>query len=248
MTDPGQTSSAGPAPRPTTRPGRLRRALRRWQLPLAAVLPCLLLAGVGWWFWPNRPLPVPLHLVSGTVQADLLSPDEASRVTGVSLTEGPRAAHPAPALTSDPSSCGVAVGPTGQAVYGSAWNAFLTAVYQEAGGFGDYTLNQTVGVYPTGDKASTVLRTLTTGLRSCPSATRATAKGGRSSKWVYHVDSATPNGVVWTATQDGGNGWACYRAARTKGRSLFQVGICGEGGQGPPVQNLLQLVAAKVSG
>lgn len=246
MTDPGQPLSARSARPPTARSG----LLGRWQMLIVAVLPCLLLAGIGWWLWPSRPAPLPLHVVSGTVQADLLSLDEASGATGISLADGPRADHPAPALTADPTSCGAAVGPTGQAVYGSTWKAFLSATYQEAGGFGDYTLTQTVGLYPSGDKAGAGLQSLTAGLRSCPSATGAAAQGNlsfKSFKWNYHVDSAAPDRVLWTAAQDGSDGWACYRGATLKGRSLVQVGICAQGDQQPTVQSLLQLVTAKVS-
>lgn len=240
-----QASAQAPAPRATRTRVRIAAALRRRRLPLAAVLPCLVLAGVGWWRWPSQPAPVPLHLVAGTVHAALLTPEQASRLTGVSLTSGPRAAEPAPALAADPSSCGIAVGPATQAVYGKDWTAFLSATYQDAGGFGDYTLTQVAGVYPDSAKAGAVLQGLAAGLRSCPSAVR-TDQDGRSSRWTYRVDAATQDGVAWTAVQDGGNGWACYRQAQLKGRSLLQAGICEAGDGRPTVQALTLRIAAGV--
>ncbi|WP_344015786.1 sensor domain-containing protein [Kitasatospora atroaurantiaca] len=209
--------------------------------------PCLLLAGIGWWLWPSQPGAVPLHLVEGTVHAAVLTPDEASRTTGITLVSGPRASKPAPALSADPASCRIAVGPTGQAVFGSDWTAFLSATYQDAGGLGTYTMTQVIGVYPDSDKAGGVLRTLDGGLHACSSAVR-NAEDGRSSKWTYRIDSTTPDGIAWTATQDGGNGWSCYRQAQLKGRSLLQVGICEAGDGRPTVQALTELVATKVSG
>lgn len=244
---PARTAAQASAPRGARARARAAAALRRWRLPLAAVLPCLLLAGVGWWRWPSPPAPVPLHLVAGTVHAALLTPEQASRLTGVSLGSGPRAAEPAPALATDPPSCGVAVGPTTQAVYGRDWTAFLSATYQDAGGFGDYTLTQVAGVYPDSAKAGAVLQGLAAGLRSCPSAVR-TDQGGRSSRWTYQVDDATRDGVSWTAVQDGGNGWACYRRAQLKGRSLLQVGICEAGDGRPAVQALTLRIATGISG
>ncbi|MFF7154001.1 sensor domain-containing protein [Streptomyces sp. NPDC008139] len=210
------------------------------------MLPCLVLAAVGWWFWPSQPAPVPLRLVAGTVHAALLTPDEASRLTGMTLTSGPRAGEPAPALAADPSSCRVAVGPTTEAVFGKDWTAFLSATYQDAGGLGDYTVTQAVGVYPDSEKARAVLRTLTAGIGSCPSAVR-TDQDGRTSPWTYRVDGTAVNGVAWTAVQDGGNGWACYRRAQLKGKSLVQVGICEAGDGRPTVQALTERIAAGVA-
>lgn len=210
------------------------------------MLPCLTLAGVGWWIWPSQPAPVPLHLVAGTVHAALLTPDEASRLTGVTLTPGPRAGEPAPTLVADPSSCRIAVGPATQAVFGKDWTAFLSATYQDAGGLGDYTTTQVVGVYPDSERAGAVLRTLTAGLRSCPSAVR-TDQDRRSSKWTYRVDAATSDSVAWTAVQDGGNGWACYRQAQLKGKSLLQVAICEAGDGRSTVKALIQRIDAEVS-
>jgi len=241
-----QQGAAPKAPTPRSR-RRIRPLLGRWRLPLAAVTPCLLLAGIGWWLWPSQPGPVPLHLVAGTVHAALLAPDEASRTTGITLTSGPRASKPAPALPADPASCLIAVGPTSQAVFGSDWTAFLSATYQGAGGLGDYTMTQVIGVYPDSDKAGGVLRTLVGGLHACSSAVR-NAQDGRSSKWTYRIDSTTGDSIAWTATQDGGNGWSCYRQAQLKGRSLLQVGICEAGDGRPTVRALTQLIAAKVSG
>lgn len=191
--------------------------------------------------------PVPPHLVAGTVHAALLTPDEASRLTGMTLTSSSEASKPSPALAADPSSCAIAVGPTTQAVFGKDWTAFLSATYQDAGGLGNYTMTQVVGVYPDREKAGALLRTLTAGLRSCSSAVR-TDQDGRGSKWTYRIDGTTSNSVSWTATQDGGNGWACYRQAQLKGKSLLQVGICEAGDGRSTVQALTRRVAAEVRG
>jgi PknH-like extracellular domain len=245
----GPSAPAGSPAAPTSRAGRVRARLgtklRRWRLPLAAVLPCLVLAGVGWWCWPTQPAPVPLHLVAGTVHAALVTPDEASRLTGMSLTSGPRAGRPAPALAATPANCGIAVGPSTQAVFGKEWTAFLSATYQDAGGLGDYTMTQVAGVYPDSGKAAGVLRALTAGLRSCPSAVRTDQNRG-SSRWTYRVDDTAPDSVAWTAVQDGGDGWACYRQARLKGTSLLQVGICEAGDARSTVQAVIQRLTAGV--
>ncbi|CAG7648510.1 hypothetical protein SBRY_40948 [Actinacidiphila bryophytorum] len=214
---------------------------------LVGVLPCLALAGAGWWFWPARPAPVPLHLVAGTVHAAVLTPDEASRLTGLTLVPGPRAGAPAPTLAADPASCAVAVGPATEAVFGKNWTGFLSATYQDAGGFGDFTMAQVAGLYPDSTEAAAVLGTLTAGLRSCPAAVR-TDQAGHSSRWTYRVDSATHDGVAWTAVQDGGNGWACYRQARLKGSSLLQAGICEAGDGRSTVQAVTARIAAGVTG
>ncbi|QDN84043.1 sensor domain-containing protein [Streptomyces sp. S1A1-7] len=241
------SSLQAPAPRPPRTRGRIGLTLRRWRLPLVAVLPCLTLAGIGWWCWPSQPTPVPPHLVAGTVHAALLTPDEASRLTGMTLTSSSEVSKPSPALAADPSSCAIAVGPTTQAVFGKDWTAFLSATYQDAGGLGNYTMTQVVGVYPDREKAGALLRTLTAGLRSCSSAVR-TDQDGRGSKWTYRIDGTASNSVSWTATQDGGNGWACYRQAQLKGKSLLQVGICEAGDGRSTVQALTRRVAAEVRG
>lgn len=223
------------------------RALRHWRLLLVAVVPCLVLAGVGWWAWPRQPTALPPHIVAGTVQADLLTPDSVSRLVGTTLVSGPRSNQPHAPVTVSPSNCAVAVGPVTQSVYGRAWTAFLSATYQDAGGTGAYTVNQVIGVFPDSGKAGAAFRTLTAGLTRCPSSTR-TDQAGRTSKWAYTAEPPTPVAVVWTAAQEGGAGWACYHQARLKGTSLVQVAVCEAGDGQPATTKLADALTGQVSG
>jgi hypothetical protein len=211
------------------------------------VLPCLTLAGIGWWYWPGEPAPVPLHLVEGTVNATLLTPDEASRLAGTTLVSGPRSNQPPAAMTASASKCAVAVGPATQSVYGHEWTAFLSATYQDAGGSGAYAVNQVIGVFPDSTKARAAFQTLTTGLARCTSATR-TDEAGRTTTWSYTAYPATPAAVVWTATQNAGAGWACYRQAHLKGTSLIQVGVCEAGNGKPAASKIAEALSGKVTG
>ncbi|GAA0698743.1 hypothetical protein GCM10010193_62010 [Kitasatospora atroaurantiaca] len=251
-----QTPGAGPlqqalTPQPSRSQGpstrRLARALRHWRLLLAAVVPCLVLAGVGWWAWPQQPTGLPPHIAAGTVDADLLSPDSVSRLAGTTLVAGSRSNRPHAPLTVSPSDCAVAVGPTTQSVYGQAWTAFLSATYQDAGDTGAYTVNQVIGVFPDGEKAGTAFQTLTAGLTKCPSSTR-TDQAGRTSKWAYTAQPPTPVAVAWTASQGGSAKWACYHQARVKGTSLVQVAVCQAGDGQPTTAKLADALTGKVSG
>ncbi|MFJ3790972.1 sensor domain-containing protein [Kitasatospora sp. NPDC090091] len=207
---------------------------------------CLVLAGAGWWSWPRQPSDFPPHIAAGTVQADLLAPDEVSRLAGTTVVSGPRGTEPPEAIAVEPADCAPAAGPATKAVYGQAWSAFLSATYQDAAGTGDYTVTQIVGVYPDADKAGAAFRALSDGLKKCPSAVR-TDQDGRTSKWTYKTDSSTPDTVVWTATQDTGDGWACYRQARLKGKAVLQVALCAAGDGRPAVAKIADRVAAKVT-
>ncbi|MBT2365916.1 sensor domain-containing protein [Streptomyces sp. ISL-10] len=186
-------------------------------------------------------------MVEGTVQADALTPDEVSKLAGITLVSGPGASEPPRALEADPSSCAVAVGPATQAVYGREWTAFLSATYQDSAGVGDYTVTQVIGVYSDSDKAGAVFRTLSDGLESCQSAIR-TDQDGRTSKWAYTTDTATSETLGWTAAQVAGDGWACHRQARLKGRTVLQVAVCGAGNGKPAVTRITDRFAAKASG
>ncbi|MFF1906534.1 sensor domain-containing protein [Kitasatospora sp. NPDC058218] len=185
-------------------------------------------------------------MAAGTVQANLLTPDEVSRLAGTTVVSGPRGSEPPDGLGAEPSNCAVAVGPATKAVYGQGWTAFLSATYQDAAGVGDYTVTQVVGVYPDGDKAAAVFRALGQGLQGCPSAVR-TDQDGRTSEWTYKSDTVTSDAVGWTATQDAGDGWACYRQARLKGRTILQVALCEAGDGKPAVAKIADQVAAKVT-
>lgn len=211
------------------------------------MVPCLVLAGIGWWVWPQQPTGLPPHIAEGTVQADLLSADSVSGLAGTTVVAGPQSNRPHAALAVAPSECAVAAGPTTQSVYGQAWKAFLSATYQDAGGTGAYTVNQTFGVFPDTDTAGTALQRLTDGLAKCPSATVAD-QAGRSSKWAYTARPATEAAVVWAAAQDGAAGWACFHQARVKGASLVQVAVCQAGDGASTASKIADELAGKVTG
>ncbi|WP_035858417.1 sensor domain-containing protein [Kitasatospora cheerisanensis] len=214
---------------------------------MAAVLPCLVLIGVGWWLWPEQPTGIPPHVAAGTVQADLLGADSVSRLAGTTVVAGSQSGRPHAALNAAPSDCAVAAGPTTQSVYGPAWKAFLSATYQDAGGSGAYSVNQTLGVFPDADTAGTALQRLTDGLARCSSAT-VTDQAGRSSKWTYTARPATESAVVWAAAQDGAGDWACFHQARVKGASLLQVAVCQAGDGASTASKLADELAGKVTG
>ncbi|MFJ1707410.1 sensor domain-containing protein [Kitasatospora sp. NPDC088346] len=223
------------------------RALRHWRLLLAAVVPCLVLAGIGWWVWPQQPTGLPPHIAEGTVQADLLGPDSVSRLAGTTLVPGPQSNRPHAPLTVAPSECAVAAGPTTQSVYGQAWKAFLSATYQDAGGSGAYTVNQVIGVFPDGEKAAAAFRTLTDGLTKCPSST-VTDQAGRTAKWAYTARAPFTVVVAWKAAQDSAANWACYHQARVTGTSLVQVAVCQAGDGAPTTSRIADELAGKVTG
>ncbi|MFD8594299.1 sensor domain-containing protein [Kitasatospora sp. NPDC059646] len=242
VTAPGaQPPAAARAARRGT--GTLRH---RWLL-VAAVLPCLLLAGIGWRLWPQQPTGLPPHIAEGTVQADLIAPDSVSRLAGTTLLAGPQSNRPHAPLAAAPSECATAAGPTTQSVYGQGWKAFLSATYQDAAGSGSYTVNQVIGVFPNGEKASAAFRTLTEGLTKCPTSTL-TDRAGRTSKWTYAAHPATEVAVAWTATQGDTANWACYHQARVKGASLIQASVC-QAGDGEPTASLIaDELTGKVTG
>lgn len=237
-----------PWPRvPSGKPGR-RPLAEHWRWLIAGVMAtCLVAAGVVWAIWPSQPGPIPLHLVNGTVQADLLTPDQVSKVTGTTVVSGPRADQVPAAVAVTPATCEVASGPATQSVYGHAWTGFVSATYPDAGGSGGYTVNQVVGAFPDSGAAGAAFKTLTAGLAQCSSSTT-TGQAGRTARWAYQAYPATPIAVAWTATQDRGNGWACYHQAQLSGSALLQVAIC-EGGNGAPAASALAgALAEKVHG
>lgn len=231
---------------PGSPPHRPTGAQRWWLFSLVVVL-CLGLVGIGWGVWLRQPDSTALHVAAGTVQADLLTPDEVSKLAGTTVVPGPRANEPPPALVAEPSRCAVAVGPATRSVYGHDWSAFLSATYQDTAGTGDYAVTQVIGVYPDSGKAGRAFRTLVKGLKGCTSAVR-TDQDGRTSSWTYKTGTATSDTVDWKAMQMAGDGWACYRQTRLKGRAVLQVALCAAGAGNPSVAKITDQFAAKVTG
>ncbi|MFE7526645.1 sensor domain-containing protein [Kitasatospora sp. NPDC057542] len=207
---------------------------------------CAGLAVAGGWWWLRALEGGDLHVAAGTVQADLLVPDEVSRLAGTTLVAGPRGSEPPEAVAVAPAGCAVAAGPATRSVYGHEWTAFLSATYQDAAGAGDHTVTQVIGVYPDEGKASAAFRRLDEGLRGCPAAVR-TDPDGSASTWSYRTDTVTPDTIGWTATQDAGDGWACHRQARLKGRTVLQVALCSAGDGRPAVARIADRIAGQVT-
>lgn len=218
----------------------------RWRWLVAGVVACLALAGVGWAVWPSQPATPSLHLVAGTVQADLLTPDQVSRLSGVTVVSGPGSGEPPAAISAGPARCAPVAGPATQAVYGHSWTAFLSATDEVADGSGDYTVNQVVGVFPNSAKAAAAFRALAGGVARCPSA-QIKGRAGQSTAWAYTSYPATSVAVAWTATQAGGNGWACYHQAQVSGTALVQAAVCEAGDGGPAASALANALAGRVS-
>lgn len=218
----------------------------RWLLIVLVLVTCTVLGGIGWAIWPKQQPVVPLHLTAGTVQADLLTPDQVSKLAQTTVVSGPRSDLAPVAIAASPKQCAVAIGPATESVYGHAWTAFLSATYTDQQDTGSYTVDQVIGVFPDSATAATAFKTLTAGLTQCKSSTR-TDQAGRTTKWTYTSEPATSVAAVWTATQTDGSGWACYHQARLKGSSLIQVAIC-EGGDGQPtVSKVADALAGTVS-
>ncbi|MFB7666928.1 sensor domain-containing protein [Kitasatospora sp. NPDC056138] len=233
-------------PAPPRQPKHSGYGLRRLVLPVALVA-ALTLAAVGWLTRLDQPAAIPHHAVAGTVQADVLTPDQVSKLVGTALVSGPSVSKPPAELIVDPSSCAVAAGPATQSVYGHGWSAFLSTTYQNPAGVGEVTVTQVIGVYSDGDKADSVFRTLSDGLKACPFAVRTDPDRGTSA-WAYKADPATQDTLGWTATQDTGDGWACYGQARLKGKAVIQVGLCEAGDGKPAATKIADQFAAKVNG
>ena len=245
---PGQQPPQNQPPRPPSRnTGRSNKAVL-----IVALAVVLVAAGGGltWALWPHdeaAPAASHLHVVPGTVQAAVLSPDEVSKALGTTVIAGPVIDQPPPALTADPASCAVAVGPATASGYTPGWTVFLSTTYEDSAGVGDYTVTQTVGVYGGADQASAMFGKLGDGVKNCPAATRTDPNQGPV-KWTYTVGTATSDTLAWSAAQDAGGGWACYRQARLKGRDVLQVAVC-EGGDGKAAAaQVADQFAARVSG
>ncbi|MFJ9523691.1 sensor domain-containing protein [Kitasatospora sp. NPDC101801] len=253
MTENFDYTLAPPSPGPEDPAAPGRRALFRphhapWLLLALVSVFCVGFAALAGWLWLREPdsVDTSLHVAAGTVQADLLSPDEVSALAGTTFVAGARAGEPAAALGAEPKTCAAAVGPATKAVYGQDWTAFVSATYGDAAGAGDYTATQVIGVYPEAGAAGAALRVLADGLKNCPTAERAEADG-QTSKWTYTTGSTAPGAVTWKAVQEGGDGWACYRQARATGRALVQVALCEAGDGSSAVAKIADRLAAKVT-
>lgn len=203
---------------------------------------CVALLGIGWLVWPTGYGAVP-----GTVQANILTFEEASKEVGVTLASGTSISQPPPGLSAEPKNCAVAVGPATQSVYAQGWTAYLSVTYQDSETVSDHAVTQVLGVYPDSQRAGAVFRTLTDGLRGCASAVR-TDNDDDTSKWDYKVSAATPNTLAWTASQEAGDGWACHRQARLKGSTVLQVAVCQAGDGQPAAAKIAEKIADRVSG
>lgn len=225
-------------------PARTPPRRRRWWIIAVVVVVLVAGGGVTWWLWPSSADAVP-----GTVQASVLSADEVSKTVGQTLRSEHGISAPPPALPSDPPTCVVAVGPATEAVYGPGWTMFGSVTYQDSDSAADHTVTQVIGRYSTRDQAGQVFGSLSEGVRGCKSAVRADEDGGqRASKWFYTVDKNTADTVSWKATQVGGDGWACYRQARLKGRAVLQVAVCEAGDGSQAAATIADQFAGRVSG
>lgn len=245
-----------PQPQPTKpfQPPKIPTSPRNRRQLLIIGLVAVVLLGCGLTFalWPSsaKKAPVavnPQHVVAGTVQAGILTPDDVSKAVGTTVISGSAANQPPPALTADPASCAVAIGPATATGYTKGWTVFYSTTYQDSAGAGDYTVTQTIGEYGDANQSGSVFQSLAKGVAGCPSATR-TDQNKNTVKWNYTVDTNTSDHLAWTASQDAGNGWACYRQARLKGKAVLQVAVC-EGGDGKAAAaQVADQFAAKVSG
>ena len=238
-------------PQPQPQPARTGRS-KKVRLSVALLVLVLIAGGgVTWALWPkSKAAPAaasPMHVVPGTVQAAVLTPDEVSKTVGTTVIAGPVADQPPAALKADPSSCAVAVGPATASGYTKGWTVFLSTTYEDSTGAGDYTVTQTVGVYGSADQASSVFGKLTDGVKNCPSATRTDPKQSPV-KWKYTVGKTTADTLAWNAAQDAGGGWACYRQAELKGKDVVQVAICESGDGKAAAGKVADQFAARVSG
>ncbi|WP_194924328.1 sensor domain-containing protein [Catenulispora pinisilvae] len=252
--------SYGPVPQPPLQPTKSFQAPklptsprdRRRLLIIGLVAVVVLGGGLTFAVWPSgaKKAPVavnPQHVVAGTVQAGILTPDDVSKAVGTTVISGSAASQPPPALTAAPTSCAVAIGPATAAGYTEGWTVFYSTTYQDSTGAGDYTVTQTIGKYGDANQSGAVFQGLAKGVAGCPSATRTDQKKN-TVKWNYTVDTNTSEDLAWTASQDSGGGWACYRQARLKGKAVLQVAVC-EGGDGKAAAaQVADQFAAKVSG
>lgn len=180
----------------------------------------------------------------GTVAATFLTLDEVSALVGTPLMSADSVSEPPSPLTSDPPACAVAVGPATEAVYARGWQRFGATSYQDS--TAEHVVTQVLGVYPDQDTAHAAFGTLTSGLAQCPEAVR-TNSDHSSAKWTYAVEATADDLVVWTASEDDGDGWACFREARQKETALLEVSVCEAGNGKQAAQTIMERFAAKVN-
>ena len=182
---------------------------------------------------------------AATVQDSVVPIEEASLVLGSALSTTDTAGEPAPPFATAPPSCTAAAGPGTTAAYRPGWTVFWSAVYGD--GRGDHTVTQTIGTFADAAQAATVFRSMRDGVRGCPTAVRTDADGS-TSKWAYRPGTVTPTAFDWTAAQDAGDGWTCYRQVRVQGLSVLQVAVCGVGDLQHAVAALADRFVERVSG
>lgn len=187
--------------------------------------------------------------VPGTLQASFVPIDQVSSAVGVTLSSSTNSGTPPAPLAANPAACAVAIGPATQKVYTQGWTVFGAVTYQDSNYAADHTVTQTLGRYPDATQAGAVFTALATGVKACPAGVRTDPDQG-TTKWTYTVDTAntTANTLVWTATQDAGGGWACYRQARLKGTNVIEVAVCEAGNGKPAAATIADRFAGKLGG
>lgn len=187
--------------------------------------------------------------VPGTLQASFLPIDQVSSVIGVTLSSSTNSGTPPAPLAANPAACAVAIGPATQKVYTQGWTVFGAVTYQDSNYAADHTVTQTLGRYPDANQAGAVFTALATGVKACPTGVRTDPDQG-TTKWTYTVDTTNTNTntLVWTATQDAGGGWACYRQARLKGTNVIEVAVCEAGNGKPAAAAIADRFAGKLGG
>nr|CEL21531.1 hypothetical protein [Kibdelosporangium sp. MJ126-NF4]CTQ95902.1 hypothetical protein [Kibdelosporangium sp. MJ126-NF4] len=180
----------------------------------------------------------------GTIEATFLPLDEVSALVGTTLAAQQSVSEPPRPLSADPPVCAVAVGPATVSVYARGWRSFGSVSYQDSST--EHVVTQVLGVYPDETGAKAAFETLSSGLAQCPTAVRANPDRGMA-KWSYKVDTTVTDSVGWTASQDGGDGWACARQARRKGNALIQVSVCQAGDGKPAAAAILDKFAGRVT-
>lgn len=185
--------------------------------------------------------------VPGTLQASFVPIDQVSSVVGVTLSASTDTGAPPAPLAANPAGCAIAVGPATRQVFTAGWTVFGSVTYQDSPHAADHTVTQTLGRYPDGTQAGAVFTALVNGLKACPTGVR-TDPDQSTTKWTYTVDSATANALAWTATQDAGGGWACYRQARLTGPNVLEVAVCEAGNGKPAAATIADRFAGKLAG
>lgn len=191
---------------------------------------------------PGEPGP---HIPAGTIQASLLRVDEISGMVGVSLNLEDELGEPPPQVTADPPGCAIAVGPGSRSVYLRGWSTFRSEMLRDPDN--DYVVTQILGSFVDDQQAAAAFKALTDGVKGCTTAV-VVERDNATSKWTYAVESANSAALGWTATQDAGEGWACYRQARLKGKVLLQAAVCSIGDGKSAATKVADLIASRVEG